>query len=126
MKEAKKDLFIGTALSFAVMFLVPVLAARIVPGETGTLVAFVLWYALFPCFAVGLGWWAGWSVRHRWPVTVLCGLFYVVGDLLTYFKFDRMLLVYGLTYAGMAAAAMGLCYALYGGKPKRWIDEDDD
>ena len=56
MKEAKKDLLIGTALSFAVMFLVPVIAARIVPGETGTLVAFVLWYALFPCFAVGLGW----------------------------------------------------------------------
>ena len=76
------------------------------------------------CFAVGLGWWAGWDVRHRWLSVILCGLFYMLGDLITYGKFDRMLLIYGLSYAGMAAAAMGLCFALYGGKPKRWIDED--
>ena len=124
MKEHKKDLLVGIILDFAVMFLIPTVLVRVLEGNNSTLAAFIMWYAMFPCFAVGLGWWAGWDVRHRWLSVVLCGVFYMAGDLLTYLQFDRMLLVYGATYSGLAAAAMGLCYALYGGKPKRWIDED--
>ncbi|MBQ4578762.1 MAG: hypothetical protein IJA84_06860 [Clostridia bacterium] len=124
MKERKKDLLIAAVLCFAVMFLIPTVLVQVLEGTNSTLAAFIMWYAMFPCFAVGLGWWAGWDVRHRWLSVILCGLFYMLGDLITYGKFDRMLLIYGLSYAGMAAAAMGLCYALYGGKPKRWIDED--
>lgn len=124
MKEPKKDLLIGIILDFVVMFVIPTVLVRVLQGTNSTLAAFIMWYAMFPCFAVGLGWWAGWDVRHRWLPVLLCGVFYVAGDLLTYMQFDRMLLVYGLTYSGLAAAAMGLCYALYGGKPRRWIDED--
>ena len=124
MKERKKDLLIAAVLCFAVMFLIPTVLVQVLEGTNSTLAAFIMWYAMFPCFAVGLGCWAGWDVRHRWLSVILCGLFYMLGDLITYGKFDRMLLIYGLSYAGMAAAAMGLCFALYGGKPKRWIDED--
>ena len=124
MKERKKDLLIAAVLCFAVMFLIPTVLVQVLEGTNSTLAAFIMWYAMFPCFAVGLGWWAGWDVRHRWLSVILCGLFYMLGDLITNGKFDRMLLIYGLSYAGMAAAAMGLCFALYGGKPKRWIDED--
>ena len=93
MKERKKDLLIAAVLCFAVMFLIPTVLVQVLEGTNSTLAAFIMWYAMFPCFAVGLGWWAGWDVRHRWLSVILCGLFYMLGDLITYGKFDRMLLL---------------------------------
>lgn len=119
IKRLRKNLLMTLGICLVFMVMVPLVGDFFIAEDAKVIAAIVQWYLLYPCISVGIGWWAGWDIPNRWPCTLLCGLCYMLGDLITYRELDTMLLIYGGIYALLSAAGMGLCWTLKGGQPRQ-------
>ena len=81
----KRSFFLWTAVSAAVMLLLPLLASRVISGDAGMAACFLLFFAVNPLYSVLLGIAAGKDAVRLWPLPVLSALLFLLG---TWFFFD--------------------------------------
>ena len=67
------------------MLLMPWLAVRFAPSDTGMAICFILFFAVNPLYSVGTGIFAGSNIKRLWVMTLLLPALFLLG---TWMFFD--------------------------------------
>ena len=89
-----------------VMLLLPWLAVTFVSGMNGMAACLILFYAVNPALAVGMGIWSGWRRQWFWPAAVAAA--FLTGVWLLFAPGEMAFLLYAGVYLVIGLAAMGL------------------
>lgn len=97
---------IPAAVILIVMLLLPWLTVTFVQGMNGMAVCLILFYAVNPALAAGMGVWSGWRRQWYWPAAV-AGTF-LMGVWLLFAPGETAFLLYAGVYLVIGLAAMGV------------------
>lgn len=102
----KKKIGLWMATSAAVMVLLPWLTVRLVPGDAGMAVCFLLFYAVNPVYTLAAGWSAGKQAKTLWSIPVAAAVLFLAGTWLVFDMGERAFLMYAGIYLLLGLAAM--------------------
>ena len=94
------------AVILLVTLLLPWLAVTLVPGDAGMAACFILFFAVTPRLAGGMGVLAGWRRQWWWPVCVAAA--FLLGAWLWLAPGETAFLLYAGVYLTLGLAAMAV------------------
>lgn len=98
------------AVILMVTLLLPWLTVTFVPGDAGMAVCFLLFYAIDPLLAVGMGVLAALRRQWWWPVALSAA--FLMGSWLIFSPGERAFLLLAGVYLALGFAAAGLAWLI--------------
>ena len=89
-----------------VTLLLPWLAVTFIPGDAGMAACLILFFAVNPLLAIGMGALAGLRRQGEWPVAVAAG--FLLGAWLLFSPGETAFLIYAGVYLALGLAVMGV------------------
>ena len=96
------------AVTAAVMIGLPWAAVTFAPGDAGMAIAFLLFFALDPVYAVAAGWLAGQNVRKFWVRPTVTAVLFLLGCWLMFDPGEPAFVRYALTHLALGYGTMGV------------------
>lgn len=97
-----------TAVSAAVMLLLPWLTVTVTPADAGMAVCLLLFFAVNPVYACMNGWSAGKSIRNLWSAPFLPAGLYLTGAWLFFDWGEPTFFLYAVIYLALGLISMGI------------------
>ena len=94
------------AASARIMFIPPLMAIRVINGDAGMAVMFILWFVIYPVWSVIIGAAAGRNGRLDWILPVLSAVFFLVSSWLYFDRSEPLFAAYASGYLVLGIASM--------------------
>ena len=107
-----KRTIITLLIAAVVALLLPWLAVTLVPGDSGMMASFLLFFAIDPITAVLLGVFSGGNVRGAWFQPLLFAALFLLGAWVLFTMAETAFVLYAVIYLLLGYAAM-LAAVLY-------------
>lgn len=104
-----KKKFIGwLAGSVTVMFLLPWAAITFIPDDAGMAVILLLFFAIYPVYAITLGFFAGKNIKEMWSLPFITAALFLLGSWSFFDPGEGAFVIYTGVYWVMSMIAMFL------------------
>ncbi len=102
----KKKFIFGTAVSAAVMLMLPYLAVTFASGDAGMAICFLLFFAVNPIYSVAVGFFASKYVKSLWSLPVISAVLFLAGTWILFDMGERAFIMYAAIYLVLGIASM--------------------
>ncbi len=104
--ELKRTYLKWIGITLAVMFILPLVAAKCVPPDFGMAVCILLFYIVNPFYCLIIGILAGNNMRGRWELPIISAVTIQLGTWLFFDMYDPVFLRYTVAYLCIGVLAM--------------------
>lgn len=94
--------------SVAVMFLLPWAAITFIPSDAGMAVILLLFFAIYPVYAITLGFFAGKNIKEMWSLPFITAALFLLGSWSFFDPGEGAFVIYTGVYWVMSMIAMFL------------------
>lgn len=108
-------------ISAGIMILFPLCAVKLVNGDAGMAICFILFFAVNPIAAVFIGIAAGRNIRGHWFQPLLLSVLFILGTWVLFDMGERAFLIYGAAYLVIGYIAALLTALLMKKKSKGYV-----
>ncbi len=105
-EELKRTYLKWIGITLAVMFVLPLVAAKCVPPDFGMAVGILLFYIVNPFYCLIIGILAGNNMRGRWELPIISAVIIQLGTWLFFDMYDPVFLRYTVAYLCIGVLAM--------------------
>ncbi len=98
-----------TILSVTIMLGLPWAAVTFSRGDAGIAICFLLFFAVDPVYAIGMGFFSGQDICRLWYQPLVTSLCFLAGVWLMFDMGEPAFFRYALVYLLLGMGAMGIC-----------------
>lgn len=106
MKKTDRKTVYGSGITFVIMFLPPLLIARVASECSGMILCMALFLIVNPIYSVALGILCGRDVRRMWSLPLVSSVAFLAGTLLFLDITEIWFLAYAAVYLALGWGAM--------------------
>lgn len=97
-------------LIVAVMFLLPLAAAKLAPADAGMALCFILFFAVNPVFSIVMGILSGINTRRLWYMPIVSAVVFLLSTWLLFDIGEMAFVIYAAVYLTVGMLALFITY----------------